>query len=82
MIMLDDYERLKREHARDQKELDRIDGAMEQVMDEIKERFGCQTIEEARTMLSELAKKRAKWTDRYLRAKDAYSKSSKTPKKP
>ena len=79
--MLDDYERLKREHARDQKELDRIDGAMEQVLDEIKERFGCQTIEEARTMLSELTKKRVKWTDKYLRARDAYLKPSKKPKK-
>ncbi len=79
--MLDDYERLKREHARDQKELDRIDGAMEQVMDEIKERFGCQTIEEAKTMLADLSRKRAKWTDKYLKARDAYSKSSKKPKK-
>lgn len=78
--MLDDFEKLKREHARDQKELDRIDGALDQVLGEIKERFGCQTITEARAMLTELQKRREVLTGKYLRARSAYEKASKRKK--
>lgn len=54
MIMLDDFESLKREVEEAQRKKDQAEGALAQLMKSVKKEFGCNSLQELQDLLDEL----------------------------
>lgn len=69
MISLDDYQALKRKVEKLRQDKDKAQGALDQVMSEIKEEFGVLSIKEAKALLAKLEQERLAASDKYLAKK-------------
>lgn len=57
MIMIDEFEAVRRAVERRQREADKAAGAYEQLKTELLERFDCETVKQAERLLEELREK-------------------------
>lgn len=73
-ITEDEYRRLKRSVEDAQREADRAQGALDQLMKRLKDEFKCTTLKEARTLLDELKGKAEKAEAAYTKAVTDYEK--------
>lgn len=74
MISLDDYSALARRVEELKRKRDRAAGAAEERKRQLKEEFGCKTLDEARTLLTKKQKQERKLNEEYLNAKEAFEK--------
>ncbi len=72
MIDLKQYNELKKKVDRLQRDADRAQGALDKLMDELKDEFSCGTLEEAEKMLAGLEKKAEKAERDYVRKLAAF----------
>lgn len=53
-ISIEEFNRLKKHAEEKSREVSQAEGALKQVMSDLKEQFGCETIEQAQAKLAEL----------------------------
>lgn len=56
MISVERYEELKRKAEQHRREADRVQGSLQQIMRELKEEFGCKSLEQANALLEKKRK--------------------------
>ncbi len=74
MIMIDDFEALKRRVAEVTAKKDRAAGALEQTLKRIRSKYGCKTLEAAEALLIQKENKRQKTAEEYVDKKQAFEK--------
>ena len=78
MLMFDDLEQIKRRVAKLQSQADEAKGAKAILMKKLKEKYGCDTIEEAEELLQTYVGKEQKAVDKYLKKKKEFLETYKT----
>ncbi len=68
------FEQLKREVESARSEAAQAKGAFEQLMKQLKEEFGCRSVEEAQKLLRKLEKEAEEAEESYLEVEAAYKK--------
>jgi len=72
MTNLDRYQKLKGKADELQREADRAEGALEQLMDKLKDEFDCETLEEAEKLSKKLEKEAKKAEEDFETAIDMF----------
>lgn len=71
---LEEFQRLKSRIAEKQREADKAQGALDEIMKQLKEDFGCDSLEEAREMLNRLEAKEQALAAKFIKRLRAYKK--------
>jgi len=74
MVELKRFEELKRKIEKIRKERDKAEGALDQVMVDLKEEFGCKTIKEAEARMAELKQDAEDSQEKYEAALEDFEK--------
>jgi intergrase/recombinase len=74
MIALDDYAALKRKIESLKRDKDKAEGALEQILEQMKTEFEVNSIEEAKEMLASLQAKELSVMNKYVKAKKEFEK--------
>jgi len=72
MITEEQYRKLKQEVENAKSEADRAEGALGQLLQRLKEEFGCDNIKEARALLTTLNSKQEKAEAAFEKSMEAY----------
>lgn len=62
---LEEFQQLKKDAEKDGREADRLKGSLDQLMESIKQRFGCETLEEVDEELDNIQKELDKLEPQY-----------------
>jgi ABC-type proline/glycine betaine transport system substrate-binding protein len=74
MLMLDDYQRLKRKVDAAKSRRDRLKGAADELMARLKKEFKVSTVEEAEALLADLQAREAEAAKKYAKARAEFLK--------
>lgn len=74
LIMMDDYESLKREVAEMRQRRDRARGAFQELKKSIKRDFGVSTLKEAKKLLERMIEERQEAAEKYMAEKKKFEK--------
>lgn len=77
MIMLDDFEKIKREVAELERRAHQATGAFNQIMKRLKKEFGCATIKEAEALLEKKKKRELIYAKKWMKMKKVWLKKYK-----
>lgn len=73
-----DYLSLKREVEEAKANADRAQGALDELMDRLKQEFDCDSLKDAKALLADLQEKEEQAESAYLKAKSTYEKKWKS----
>ena len=74
MTKLNKYLKIKKQVERDQQKADKAEGALNQIMKQLKDEFNCSTLEEAERMLKKMKKKSKELQKQFEEAIEKYEK--------
>jgi hypothetical protein len=74
MSNTDEYLKLKKKADAAQKKADKAQGAYDQILKQLKDEFGCSSLEEAQLLLKKMKKKEKKIVKEFDEAMEAYTK--------
>ena len=74
MIVIDDFEKLKRKVATLQSRKDQITGAIKEVLKRLQREFGCKTLADAKRLLETLCVQERKQATAYTKEKRRFEK--------
>jgi hypothetical protein len=74
MANLQDYLRIKEEHDKAQQAVSKAEGALEQVLEQLKEKFGCDSLEEGQKKLKKISQREQETQNEFDKAVEKFDK--------